>query len=38
MWQRGHGEAGMGDAEPGHFFGEYNPSRLHRLSLSSRLG
>jgi hypothetical protein len=38
MWQRGHSKAGMGDAEPGHFLGEYNPCSFYCLSFSSRLG
>jgi hypothetical protein len=38
MWQRGHSKVGMGDAEPGHFLGDYNPSSFYCLSFSSRLG
>jgi len=38
MGQRGHSKAGMGDAEPGHFFGENNACSIHCLSFSSRLG
>jgi hypothetical protein len=38
MRQGGHSEAGVGNAQPGHFFGQYNPCGFHRLSLSSRLG
>ena len=39
MWQRGHSKAGMGDAEPGHFLGEYKSLQLLLpvVQLASRL-